>query len=118
MTVIAERISWFDRFTMTGHSELVEGFRNVCASNYVVMHKNLFSRSFRFEMTKSPLCLPDRSKWKALFPNARWVKLLHCCNTTIRQNLENFSGRHLMKVTLDDTESLFFAIRFRPIYRD
>ena len=84
MTIIAERISWFDKLTMTGYPELVEGSRNVRASNYVVMHKNLFSRSFRFEITKSPVCLPDRSKWKALIPNARGVKLFHCCNKTIR----------------------------------
>ena len=61
MTIIAERIpsTWFDRLTMTGHPELfdspfvlrfskdewrlrtgfVEGYRNVCANNYVVMYK-------------------------------------------------------------------------------
>ncbi len=60
MTVIAERIpnTWFDRLTMTGHPEpfdspfvlrfskdewrlrtgFVEGCRNVCANNYVVMY--------------------------------------------------------------------------------
>ena len=40
MTIIAERIpgTWFDKLTMTGHPELVEGCRNVCANNYVVMY--------------------------------------------------------------------------------
>jgi hypothetical protein len=42
MAIIAERITntWFDRLTMTGHPELVEGFRNVCANNYVVMYSS------------------------------------------------------------------------------
>jgi hypothetical protein len=42
MTIIAERIpgTWFDRLTMTGHPELVEGCHNVCANNYVVMYKS------------------------------------------------------------------------------
>ncbi len=40
MTIIAERIpsTWFDRLTMTGHPELVEGYRNVCANNDVAMY--------------------------------------------------------------------------------
>ena len=47
MTIIAERIpgTWFDRLTMTGHPELVEGCRNVCANKYVVMDSYKFFRN-------------------------------------------------------------------------
>jgi len=35
IVAIAKRIprTWFDRLTMTGHPELVEGCCNVCANN-------------------------------------------------------------------------------------
>ena len=40
MATIAKRVpsTWFDRLTMTGHPEPVEGCRNVCANNYVVVY--------------------------------------------------------------------------------
>ena len=43
MTIIAERIpgTWFDRPTMTGHPELVEECRNVCANYYLVMYSSI-----------------------------------------------------------------------------
>jgi len=66
MTIIAERIpsTWFERLTMTGHPEsfdspfalslskgerfaqdrLVEGYRNVCANNDVVMYRSRFRK--------------------------------------------------------------------------
>jgi hypothetical protein len=66
MTIIVERIlsTWFDRLTMTGHPELVEGYRDVCVNNYVVMYK--IRRKLKFQEATIEAKFFKEYKWEWL----------------------------------------------------
>jgi hypothetical protein len=43
MAIIAESVpsTWFDKLTMTGHPEPVEGYNTVSANNYFAVYRNI-----------------------------------------------------------------------------